>query len=72
MKIYRVHFSSKEQDDNGESTGYEYFASAKAAKKAMHDVRKHKKCEWYQIEVDASRDGIIRALNIYGGHPDNG
>lgn len=67
MKLYRVEYRN-EDDDTHE--GYSYHPSKKDAQIAC-------KCSYghtiiTQIEVATDKKGIIRALNQYTGHPDNG
>ena len=67
MRIYQVH----NLHANGTSRGYTYFANRKDAKRASKEYGKPYG-EINNLDVDISRPGIINALNIYGGHPDNG
>ena len=73
MKIARLHLYTNENS----SQGYEFFGSMRAAKKAQTKFKRDFKAddpapEIDTIEVDPSRAGIIKALNTYAGHADNG
>jgi ribosomal protein S11 len=67
MKIYQNSY----RDEGQEHQGYSYHQSKREALKV---ARKHGCGEVTTevIEVQPSKAGIIRALRIYGGHPDNG
>jgi hypothetical protein len=74
MKIYQLHRTHSA----GESAGYEYFASRREAEKAASDWRRSDDSllghasTIEQIEVEPTRRGILRALNRYANHADNG
>jgi hypothetical protein len=73
MKIYRVHIRQDEQGTAvGPSAGYEYFSNRKEALKAFAKGYHYDDSDLEQIDVEISKGGILRALNTYGGHPDNG
>lgn len=72
MKIYRISY----HDPMGESKGFSHHASKREAEreKLTAEGASHppQECEIEIIHVMPTRKGIIRALNVYGGHPDNG
>ena len=76
MKLWRVHFHT----ENGNSLGYEWFRTRREAKAAMEkhvDQEQLKPDDTDQpelegIEIEISAKGVIDALNVYGGHADNG
>jgi hypothetical protein len=77
MKIYRVHMRyDREHPDAGNSAGYKYYSNRKDALKAfarnVNDVPRDDDSDFHSFEVEISKGGILRALNTYGGHPDNG
>lgn len=77
MKIYRIALtlSNSELWEGVRSAGFLYAASRKkatAAATAWRRANKTGKTAIAQIEVNPTRDGIIKALINYGGHPDNG
>lgn len=74
MKIYRVSLWS---DSGDGSTGYSYHSSKREAEKAARENRSAKSNDSPDpdvevIDVSPTRAGIIKVLNRYGGHPDNG
>lgn len=75
MKIYRLSYRGKDGGVvAGEHGGYDYVSSKRKAAKmkaraADHDQQVE---EIKVIEVEISKRGILRALNRYGDHPDNG
>jgi hypothetical protein len=84
MRFYRVHYLV----DNGSSGGYEFFTSAREAQQAKrkhdkalrewnaeHDIGPEHdidKAEIEEIKVKPDKYGILRTLNIYASHPNNG
>jgi hypothetical protein len=81
MKLYRL---SKWESSDGHR-GFSYFASRRAAVSArrqwLNDYiyeSKKQRAEMYAgsdidvIEVTPTREGILRFLNHYAAHPDNG
>ncbi len=78
MKIYRIHIH-----DGGESKGYKYCSSQREVSKfkaevrqteeeAECDVEEEAEFDVEEIEVEISKQGILRALNRWGSHADNG
>lgn len=66
MKLYRVHLV----DGNESQFGFK-FTSRKAEAESI--ARDYSPESYYEsIAVDATLNGIVKALNKYGGHPDNG
>jgi len=74
MKFYQLHRTHSA----GESGGYEYFGSRRDAEKAARSWRRSDDSllehgtEIKLIEVLPTRAGILRALNRYASHEDNG
>lgn len=71
MKIYQLSFAG---DPDGHK-GYSYFASRRAAEDEKRDWERdslERDATITEIEIEPTKHGIIRALNIHGGHPDNG
>lgn len=78
MKFYQVHLTH----DAGVSAGYEYFTSLREAK--VRVIAWHKDHEGVdaddgstganiqEINVVPTKVGILRALNLYANHADNG
>ena len=71
MRFYKVHRTH----EGGTSAGFEYFTSKREAQRAVvawHDER----CEQFAtvevVDVETTRQGILRALNLYAKHPDTG
>jgi hypothetical protein len=73
MKIFRVSLN----DPMHENKGYEYFSSKKAAEKCLRDHCK----SWDMVyeednitmkDVMIGKYEILRLLNEWGSHPDNG
>lgn len=69
MKIYKV---SMVRINGQEHTGYRFCPNKKWVRHVIKGCAGHTKCEVETINVVRSKAGIIKALNIYGGHPDNG
>lgn len=73
MRFYRVHFKAF---DVG-SAGFEFFTNEAAARKALRrdarDARmEHDPSSLEVIDVEPTKAGILRALQRYASHPDNG
>jgi hypothetical protein len=69
MKIYRVAY----RDAFSEHKGYEYFSNKAGAVKADNKNKANStRDEIEEIEIPATKKGIISALNIYCSYPDNG
>ena len=59
------------------SLGYSYYSSRRDAKQAEREfletcADEEPRVEWHEIDVPLTKDGVLRALNTYGSHPDNG
>lgn len=67
MRIYKLSLDST--SDPGCSGGFHYVSSKRDIPKAR---KEYPVCEVTEIEVEISKAGILRALNIYASHPDNG
>lgn len=69
MKIYRTSIRNSDH----EHVGFQHHGS-QLASAAYRQVAKAegKTVETEQIEVKATKAGILRALNLYGGHANNG
>lgn len=67
MKFYRVHF--RREDD--ESEGYTFYTSKRAAEQGAREGVEGQS-EITVLNIEPTKHGILRALNKYGGHPDNG
>ena len=76
MKIYRVHLHWEEGSIvAGNNNGYCYFANKREAEKCFRSSDRDKAyddIDFQEIKVPLTKAGVLRALNIYGGHPDNG
>lgn len=74
MKIYRVHSHT----ENGISAGYSFHSSLKDAKHAAREAWETRDSdsetppEIEVLEVEISKAGILRALNMYASHAENG
>jgi hypothetical protein len=69
VTVYRASYG----DRAGKHQGYEYFLKSIAADAAVKGAEGRKwKAEVTSYEVDTSKEGIWKALNELGGHPDNG
>lgn len=69
MKVYRMSVVDK----FAEHQGYSYYTSRGALAIAEGEARaSEKETSWIEIEVELSKSGVIKALNIWGGHADNG
>ena len=75
MRVYRNEYSSH----FGESEGFDFFTSAKAAKKAAADFRAERIDEegvevetTFQIVPRLTKGGLLRILRAWASHADNG
>lgn len=71
MRFYRVHYTT----DCGSSAGYDWFTCRRKAEQEARAWRRDNPDETTAIravEVSPTRAGILRALNLYGSHCDNG
>jgi hypothetical protein len=68
MRVYKVNYRT---DD--ESTGATYHGELKHAMDAETRADLNgTKTEREEFDVEITREGILKALNRHGGHPDNG
>jgi hypothetical protein len=74
MKFYRVAYHNEQ--DPAESAGFAWFTNRRdalaAAKSQQADGPDAKSAEPEMIEVAPTKTGILKALNDYASHPDNG
>lgn len=74
MRFYRL----DRRAEYGESFGYEFFTTQREVQQAYKDWMAESvdsdrgNTEIEEIHVLPSKDGILRALNLYAGHNDNG
>ncbi len=69
MKIYRTAI----RDDTNEHKGFIYDSNQKDAGISRATAKAEGgSAETMQIEVKLTKQGVISALNKFGGHPDNG
>ncbi len=71
MRFYQVHMTH----EAGTSIGFEYYTTRPAADKAAAEYLfdyPEESAEVTAIDVEPTKAGILRALNQYAGHPDNG
>ena len=76
MKFYRVH----KTQNSGESVGSAFFTTKRAAEKEFREWMSGEE-EWVLscegtslevIEIEPTKQGILRALNKWASHADNG
>lgn len=74
MKIYRLHMTV----DNGVSVGYEYFTARSKAEKRQREHMRDNDGEMadandiQEMEFSLTKIGVVKLLNRWGDHPDNG
>jgi hypothetical protein len=77
VKFYRL----TRLENCGVNVGFEYFTTKREAEKAFRDWMSSEDEEWVCsaegtkieiIDVEPGKYGILRALNKYASHPDNG
>jgi hypothetical protein len=75
MKFYQLHRTH----EAGESAGYEYFTGKREAESALATWRRNRpgpdqdhQGTITPIEIEPTKPGILRALNRYAAHADNG
>jgi hypothetical protein len=69
MRVYQLSY----MDQHQEHRGFTYFGSKAAAKKEAKRAKSNGvETTELVLWVEISKAGILRALNTYGGHPDNG
>ncbi len=68
MRIYRL----ERLEANGESAGFEYHTSIKAVRRSRKELRSQgvKRTRLQQSNFPITREGILKALYVWGGHPD--
>ena len=80
MKIYKVTYHGEPGDPDAHS-GFTYHCNhSEAWKSAREGSRSYKldgkivcrSAKVEPIDVEPTKDGIVAALNLHGGHPDNG
>lgn len=69
MKIYRVSLWDSGDDSH---VAYIYRRTLREARAEAKAAAPERRATIKPIEVRATAAGIIRALNLYGGHADNG
>ncbi len=75
MKLYRNSY----RGDDDEHGGFDFHASLRAAKAARASFMRlaassqvERTCRIEPIEIKPTKAGIMKALNKFGGHADNG
>lgn len=74
MKVFRVHLT----DASGMSLGFEYYSNRKDAQTALRksqsdeEVRVDSNSSIEEKEVIIGKYEILKLLNEWGSHPDNG
>ena len=72
MKLYRVHWRHPDH----ESLGYSYHTSRKDVAAARREAEGNPETAQIdnieEITVPLTKEGVLRALRLYGCHPDNG
>lgn len=78
MKFYRVHLTA----EAGVSVGSEWFTSERAANarkaewkrqnRGVSDADETADSKVEVFDIQPTRSGILKALNLYASHPDNG
>lgn len=72
MRFYQVHLIN----DEGHSAGYHWFTNEREAKSHVHHWTKDKSVEHSAniepIDIEPTKAGILKALELYASHPDNG
>ncbi len=72
MKIYQVSSVGNENSVvNSEHQGYQYFDTKREAKNLIANSPNYD-CEIRVLNLPVNKQGLLRALNIYASHPDNG
>jgi len=69
MKLYRVSFNRLSDDQH---TGYAFHASERSALQDGKQASTEHSFAVTPIEVEPTKDGVLKVLNQYAGHPDNG
>jgi hypothetical protein len=76
MRFYQVHLTH----DAGTSAGYKYFTTRREAEKARRDWiandpvqgDPNSEATITQIDIMPTKTSILRALNLYASHEENG
>lgn len=66
MRFYRV----ENYNDHDSSLGFEWFVNRKAAEAAAAALGTQRDVE--VVEITPTKAGILKALESYAAHPDNG
>lgn len=69
MRIYQVDHTRLDGDGSG---GFSYFSNRRDAQREVTKVKATSECQINVLNIKPTKVGIIKALNIYAGHPDNG
>lgn len=69
MRVYRISFTHRDDSSHG---GYKFASSRSEARRMAAINPDDHETEIDTIEVALTKAGILRALNIHAGHPDNG
>jgi len=68
MRVYRVSYRSRDKHK-----GYEFFDKAIVANAAVMSAKARRvEAEIQCYEVPTNKEGVLKALNQFGSHPDNG
>jgi len=68
MRVYRVSYRSRDKHK-----GYEYFDRAIVASAAVTSAKARRvEAEIECYEVPTNKEGVLRALNQFARHPNNG
>jgi hypothetical protein len=72
MRFYCISARAREtQPNNGPHMGFTFFSSYEEVQ-AFRRCEGHLDCDVTVIQVELTKAGILAALNLYAGHPDNG
>ena len=69
MTVWQVSYRLKNGDEH---TGYTYHARKREAQAAAAGASERCVCEIESSSVPVTVGGLLRALNRWGSHPDNG
>jgi hypothetical protein len=67
MKLYCI---SAREKESGEHSGYTFVSSYDEMREFIRSFP-HLSCGVSVIQVEQTKSGLIAALNLYAGHPDN-
>lgn len=69
MNIYQVSY----RDDCDEHKGYSYHATRREARKTIKTAEHAEQtCDVEKVTVSVTKAGILKALQRFASHPDNG